>query len=174
MWRKLQQEVPHVFFNARWLKRAENEDKLTDEDFGDLWKECQEDIKGADILLMYAENGDQLKGALVEVGMALAYGVQVIVVTPVENARSYGTWIHKKGILFAATMEKAMAELQNMTANANGARREGIISDRDMRWFAPAGLKRGSIPDDAIRAEIHLDKPEGCCGGAGPDCHCKQ
>jgi len=167
MWRKLQQEVPHVFFNARWIKRAEKEEEMQGIDFRDLWGECQEDIKDADIVLVYAEDGDQLKGALVEVGMALAFGVQVMLVTPVEDRHVFGTWMHANGVQWATTMEDAMRRLYLMTNK--GSREESL------KWFAPAGLQRGAIPDDMIRSEVDLsglDKPGRCCGGAGPDCHC--
>ena len=115
MWRKLQQEVPHVFFNARWIKRAEKESDLKEDDFRDLWKECQQDIHDADVLLVYAEDGDHLKGALVEVGMALSRTVKVILVTPVKDKHVYGTWMHADGVEWVTTMEEAMDLLYGMT-----------------------------------------------------------
>lgn len=115
MWRKFQQEVPHVFFNARWIKRAEKESDLKNDDFRDLWKECQQDIQDSDVLLVYAEDGDHLKGALVEVGMALASNVNVLLVTSVEDKHVYGTWMHADGVEWATTIEEAMDLLYRMT-----------------------------------------------------------
>lgn len=152
MWRKLQQEVPHVFFDARWIKRAEKEEQMQGDDFHDLWKECQEDIKDADVLLVYAEDGDQLKGALVEVGMALAFGVQVMLVTAVEDKHVFGTWMHASGVGWTSTMEDAMKKLYLMTDKGN--------REESMRWWA-------------IQEQKDKAKPEGCCGGTGEDCHCK-
>lgn len=111
MWREIQQTVPHVFFNARWVKRAERESDLKEGDFLDLWHECQADIESSDVVLVYAEEGDVLKGALVEVGIALANRIRVLLVTPEKNRLAYGTWIHMDEVEWLTSMEEAISLL---------------------------------------------------------------
>ncbi len=159
MWRKLQQEVPHVFFNARWIKRAEKEDAMEGDDFRELWHECQQDVKDADVILVYAEDDERLKGALVEIGMAIAFGVRVIIVTTVEDPITLlGTWLWNNGVMRVRTMEEAMKQLYLMT---DKGRRE----EREALWWSVSS-EREKVQGDAV-------KPEGCCGGTGEDCHCK-
>lgn len=46
----------------------------------DLWVRCVREASSAGVLIVYVERYDTLKGALVEVGAALASGVKVLVV----------------------------------------------------------------------------------------------
>jgi nucleoside 2-deoxyribosyltransferase len=107
MWRKLQSKVPHLFLNARWLKWAEKENGLTTKQF----RECQEDIETSDVLILYAEEGDVLKGALVEVGMALSKGIRVIFVS--SDMLSYGTWVYNNSVTWVSNMKDAMNLLEH-------------------------------------------------------------
>lgn len=50
----------------------------------DLWRRCVDEASSSDAVLLYVEPGEQLKGALVEVGAALACGVPVYVVGDVQ------------------------------------------------------------------------------------------
>ena len=52
------------------------------QDFADLWIRCVREAATCDALVFYAECGDVLKGAFVEVGAALAAGRPVYIVTP--------------------------------------------------------------------------------------------
>lgn len=108
MWRELHRDAPHVFLNARWIKRAEHESDLKENGFKDLWNECQDDIESADAVLVYAEDGDVLKGALVEVGMALANGIRVIIIVSEHNRLAYGTWVHLDSVEWVTSMEDAL------------------------------------------------------------------
>lgn len=54
-------------------------------DWGDLWRRCLSEAAGASVLILYADEGDKvLRGALVELGAALAAGVPVFYVGPDE------------------------------------------------------------------------------------------
>lgn len=156
MWRELQKTVPHVFFNARWIKRAEIEKKeeMDVRDYRDLWSECLEDIRNSDALLLYAEDGDQLKGALVEVGMALAFGVKVILVTAVEDWYVYGTWMHYN-VTKCETIEQAMDYLYLKTGKSQRKSRDKFIAE----------MIAGKFSDSP-------QEPKGCCGGTGENCDC--
>jgi hypothetical protein len=116
MWMKLQTKVPHLFLNARWLKWAERKNSLNTNDFQALWKDCQEDIGTSDVLILYTEEGDVLKGCLVEVGMALANGIRVIIVASESNRLSYGTWVHNDSVKWVTSMIDAMDILENWEA----------------------------------------------------------
>lgn len=73
--------------NARWLDTgnlASNSAKPVSH-----WlEENFDDIRAADYVLVYAEAGEHLKTALVEVGFALAYGKPVYVVGKTDGAVS--------------------------------------------------------------------------------------
>jgi hypothetical protein len=68
-------------------------------DFGDLWLRIADEIGRSDVLVLYAEPDDfPLKGALVEVGMALGLDKFVFVVAPgVEchprSLKPLGSWM---------------------------------------------------------------------------------
>jgi hypothetical protein len=63
-----------VKINATWIDEA-GEGMTTD--FSDLASRCVNEAKSASCVLLYCEPGDKLKGALIEVGAALAVGVPV-------------------------------------------------------------------------------------------------
>lgn len=56
-----------------------------------LWADCVTDVKNCDVLVLYAEAGEHLKGALVEVGIAIALGKEIMVTGVLEDN---GTWFH--------------------------------------------------------------------------------
>jgi hypothetical protein len=101
-WLDLHRDHPNFFFHARWLKASKNESDFNDVAFEQLWRMCQEDVRDADVLLAYAEKGDTLKGAFVEVGMALAYGVKVV------EVGCEGSWVNHEGVTRFDTLEDAL------------------------------------------------------------------
>jgi hypothetical protein len=52
------------------------------QDVRDLWDRCVNESASADVLILYAEPGEVMKGGLVEMGAALARGVRVLYVGP--------------------------------------------------------------------------------------------
>lgn len=69
-------------------------------DLRELWERIQNEVKGSAGLIMYADKSDfgSLKGAYIEVGMALAFGIPVSVGLPgvtLENGtyRPIGSWV---------------------------------------------------------------------------------
>lgn len=75
-WRALRDDhgVP---INSSWIDEAE--EGLTS-DWADLWSRCVNEACEADAVILYCEPGEVLKGALVEVGAALAVGNKVYAV----------------------------------------------------------------------------------------------
>lgn len=112
MWLDLHKTNPHAYFHARWLKHADLSMDPTPENSKFLWLECVEDIKAADVLLFYTEEGEHYKGALVEVGMALAFGVKVIIV---GEHPDHGTWKWHPGVLQVGTLDIALKFIERMT-----------------------------------------------------------
>lgn len=82
--------------------------------FSELWARIEKEIKAADRLVLYAKQEDfPLKGALVEVGMALSLGKPVYVVAPgvVINERDMkpiGSWAKHPSVTFCDDIELAV------------------------------------------------------------------
>lgn len=106
MWRAIGLSRPGVMFTARWLKHmllGQPEDPALAVEF---WQEDITDVVAADAVLIYAEPQDQLRGALVEVGAALAVGVPVITA---GESDFFGTWQYHPGVVARApTVEDAL------------------------------------------------------------------
>lgn len=66
-----------VPINSTWIDEAGEGESS---DYADLWMRCIQEASDADALIVYVEPGEHLKGALVEVGVALASGKEVRVV----------------------------------------------------------------------------------------------
>jgi hypothetical protein len=64
-------------------------------DYPKHWKECVQDVKDCDVLVMYVETGEVMKGALIELGMALAQGKEIIVAGDLGDN---GTWWHHPNV----------------------------------------------------------------------------
>jgi hypothetical protein len=85
------------------------------EDFGDLWTRICCEVTSAKALILYAETGDfPLKGALVEVGMALAAGVPVIAALPgielePRSMRPVGSWLSHPQVTIVLAVDAALA-----------------------------------------------------------------
>lgn len=94
MWRDLRSSG--WLITSSWIDEAGEGET---DDFAQLWMRISNEIWMADALVLYAEGGDfPLKGALVEVGIALALNKTIYVCLPgVElqgrTARPIGSWI---------------------------------------------------------------------------------
>jgi hypothetical protein len=85
----------------------------------ELWTRILREVTGASGLVLYVEPSDfPLKGAFVEIGMALAANVPITIVAPgVEitgrNQRPFGSWIKHPLVSFADAVEQALSALSN-------------------------------------------------------------
>lgn len=111
LWRELSKKWPHVLFHARWLKHNEIGTPDLQEYAGRFWMEDQQDVKCADAVLVYAKEGEHLRGALVEAGMAIAFTIPVIVV---GEHPDYGTWQHHPCVERAKDLEEAGEMLKHI------------------------------------------------------------
>ena len=83
-------------------------------DLGALWVRIEAEIAGSERLVLYVEPEDfPIKGALIEVGIALAHRVPIRVVSPgvvIEptSLRPLGSWVRHPLVTFADTMAEAL------------------------------------------------------------------
>jgi nucleoside 2-deoxyribosyltransferase len=110
MWRELCAANSKFMFHARWLKHNKLGTKDTPENARQFWLEDEQDVKDADVCIVYAEGDDHLRGALVEAGMAIAYGVPVIVI---GGSSDYGTWQYHPMVSRATDLAHAVDLLKN-------------------------------------------------------------
>lgn len=110
MWQMHAQHTADII--SSWIWEAGNGET---EDFGELWTRIRREIITCDALVLYVEPDDfPLKGALIEVGMALALGKPVRIVAPgVElqgrTFRPLGSWIKHSKVKFFDTVDAAFA-----------------------------------------------------------------
>lgn len=83
-------------------------------DFSVLWPRIEREVSSASRLIFYAEPTDfPLKGALVEVGMAIAFGVPVFAVLPGVDLQSrsmhpVGSWLAHPSVKLVGSIEEAL------------------------------------------------------------------
>jgi nucleoside 2-deoxyribosyltransferase len=106
MWRDLCTATPHVQFHARWLKHSAIG---TPDDSGQASEFWMQDVRDADAVLVYVEPGDHLRGALVEAGMAIAYGIPVCVI---GKHQDYGTWQYHPMVTRVPDIQSALNWLE--------------------------------------------------------------
>jgi hypothetical protein len=94
---------------SRWLDQAIHEDVATPEEFSIFWRVDVEDVEISDALVIYGEAGDELRGALVEAGVAIAKGLLVIVV---GDSPSFGSWQFHPTVVRAQDLAHAKELIQ--------------------------------------------------------------
>lgn len=97
LWREFREAGHNII--SRWIdvpdKYSEDPEGL---DFTQLWQWCVEDVISCDALVCHVEPGEVLKGAILEVGVALAHNKRVILLGPRREYLNNGTWINHPGI----------------------------------------------------------------------------
>lgn len=71
-----------------------------------FWQDDMADVRACNVLIVYALEGEHLRGALVEAGAAIALGKLVIVVGGPHP--DYGTWMHHPHVRAAETIDQAI------------------------------------------------------------------
>lgn len=112
---------PEVEVVARWpFSHVDGDEPLWPEDCGAhasiFWVHDEEDVRKCDVVLLFGEETDVLRGGLVEAGMGLALGKTVIVV---GRNTSYGTWQHHPKVYRVKDMTNARS-LLTLLAFDNG------------------------------------------------------
>lgn len=119
-WRDLCAAHGHIQCHARWLKHNTIGTPDTPEHAAEFWLQDEQDVKHADVVLVFADGDDHLRGALVEAGMAIAYGVPVIVI---GKHPDYGTWQHHPGVRRVASLDLAIDVLRVLRPRYHEPRR---------------------------------------------------
>ena len=94
MWKGLRAQGARI--SSSWIDEAGPGET---QDFSELWSRIHDELCNSDRFILYVEPQDfPLKGALVELGMALALGLAIFVVAPgVEleprSMRPLGSWM---------------------------------------------------------------------------------
>jgi hypothetical protein len=102
-----------VPISATWLDWSHNHDKTepTSDEWTEHWSRCCREAAEADITLMFARDGENQNGALLEVGSALGAGRQVFLVSP--HAWS---WKHHPRVRVFASLEAAVTAIMAAAA----------------------------------------------------------
>lgn len=79
-----------VTCTSRWIDHILNGQSETPENARRFWVEDEEDVRAADYTIVWATEGDTLRGALIEAGMAIAFGKKVIIIDRFGD--NGGTW----------------------------------------------------------------------------------
>lgn len=109
MWQALRSRGANIV--SSWIDESGEGDTAC---FTELWTRIEREIVSADRLVLYAESSDfPLKGALVEVGMAIALGKPVFIVSPdvtvdVRNMKPIGSWAKHPCVVFCDDIELAV------------------------------------------------------------------
>lgn len=111
LWHKFCASNPNFIFHARWLKHNKMKTPDTAEFAPDFWLQDEQDVKHSDAVLVLGQEGQHLRGALVEVGIALAWGIPVIII---GDHPDYGTWQFHPGVRKVKDFEGAFAVLAQM------------------------------------------------------------
>lgn len=122
MWRQLRQAGEPII--SSWIDEAAEGETHS---FEELWNRVQVEVTNACCLILFAAEDDfPLKGALVEVGMALAAGVPVIVVAHVElegrTMRPLGSWLHHGLVTRTATLSFALTLARQLSVPREDAK----------------------------------------------------
>jgi hypothetical protein len=105
---------------ASWVDAEFNHDgsEPTQDEWSAQWERCCREAAEADITLMFARDGENQNGALLEVGSALGAGKQVFLVSP--HAWS---WKHHPRVRVFDTLEAAVTAI--MAADCGRVRAKG-------------------------------------------------
>jgi hypothetical protein len=111
MWRALRNDGWRIA--STWIDEAGEGETAS---FADLWHRIEDEIRNSDGLILYAEREDfPLKGALVEVGIALGMRKPVAVVLAgppfleTRTLRPVGSWLYHGRCSLFGTVQEAHA-----------------------------------------------------------------
>ncbi len=75
-WRKLREDGLNII--SSWIDLEVEESAVAALDL--MWRGYIDEVKSSDFLILYAEPGEILKGALIEVGIAAALNIHIVAV----------------------------------------------------------------------------------------------
>lgn len=132
--------------NSTWIDEAGEGETA---DFGDLWARIRDEIARSHCLVFYAAGVEDFpfKGALVEVGMALAMGKRVLValegvMLDGRTMRPVGSWLLDRNVHRYDTLEEAMdvARGVDILCNKMASSPSPAVAECDHEWSRPEGF----------------------------------
>lgn len=105
-WRMLRDRGVKVI--STWIDEAGTDET---KDFADLWRRCIEEASTADFTLAYRREDEVMKGALVEIGAALASGARVMLVGDFTN---FGSFMNHQNCIPCSSIEDALETMQKL------------------------------------------------------------
>lgn len=96
---------------SRWIYQAEQEDTALPVDFKVFWSVDEEDVRAADVVVVYGEAHENLRGALVEAGMGIALGKMVVLAGDFDTFG--GSWKNHPNCYCVATLEHVKTLIRN-------------------------------------------------------------
>ena len=104
---------------SSWIDdpRLDNEMILSKEVLAKGWTKNIDDLLHADVCVVYAALGDNLRGALVEAGAALAFGIPVIAVgytTGTIYNRVWGSWQYHPLVTRVKSLHEVPSAIRNL------------------------------------------------------------
>ena len=109
-WRGLYDELPDVHICSHW-PFLEPFVHPSGENARKFWHDDVQDISDCHALIVYAEEGEKLRGALVEAGIAIGMGRPVIVV---GEHPDFGTWSFHPKVSRATTLAEAVQQARQL------------------------------------------------------------
>lgn len=107
-WRDLCATSSKFIFHARWLKHNMIGTPDAPGEAEEFWRQDIQDVMSADAVMVYSEENEPLRGALVEAGVALACGIPVYVI---GDSISYGTWQYHTGVTRVKSLSDFFGEV---------------------------------------------------------------
>lgn len=110
-WRRLR-DIEGWQITSSWIDEAGTGESTN---LGNLWSRVEAEIAGSKLFILYVEMEDfPLKGALIEVGMAIATPIPICIVAPgiildPVSFRPLGSWVRHPRVSFCDTMAEAQA-----------------------------------------------------------------
>jgi len=147
MWRSLRAGGAPII--STWI---DEDGEGQSHDLGELWERILREVTSAERLILYVEPDDfPLKGAFIEVGMALAAGVPVFVVSPgvaleARSLRPLGSWALHPLVTLCQTMGDALHGAKPATTPARAEAQDEGAAGEPVGWVSKeslAGLVKG-------------------------------
>lgn len=155
MWRRFRAEGHPII--STWIDEDGPNDTAN---LDELWVRIRREVVGAERLVLYVEPDDfPLKGAFVEIGMALAANVPIFIVAPgVEisgrNQRPFGSWIKYPSVTMCSDMAGALANRADARVSA------GVAGDAAAEVVPPHLFRRDDEDPTEYQRLVDLAKAE--------------
>lgn len=106
-WRELRLQQIDIEITSSWIDhiQVELDGKATPEILEKAWGRNKADVRRADVVLVYGAAEDDLRGALVEVGIGMGLDKTIICV---GSSKSFGTWVHYDDAYKSKTIIEAL------------------------------------------------------------------